>query len=77
MTTELREIRVSKAVETAPESAKNTLREAFSGAASPRKAIKAMCLTCVGFQRDAVRDCTGYSCPLWKYRPFQPATPSE
>jgi len=68
---EIREKRVEKAVSEAPESAKNTLREAFSGSASPRRAIKAMCMSCVGFQRDAVRDCTGYSCPLWKYRPFQ------
>lgn len=68
---ELRDLRVKTSIAQAPESAKNTLTEAFSGSASPRKAIKAMCLTCVGFQRDAVRDCTGYSCPLWAYRPFQ------
>lgn len=64
-------MRVEEAIAEAPESAKNTLREAFSGSASPRKAIKAMCLSCVGFQRDAVRDCTGFSCPLWAYRPYQ------
>lgn len=68
---EIREKRVQRAIAEAPESVKNTLAEAFSGSASPRKAIKAMCLTCVGFQRDAVRNCTGYSCPLWAYRPFQ------
>jgi hypothetical protein len=70
---EAREIRVERTISEAPESAKNALREAFSGSASPRKAIKAMCLSCVGFERDAIRDCTGYSCPLWKYRPFQVA----
>ncbi len=69
---EIREKRVEAAVSQAPESAKNTLREAFSGSASPRKAIKAMCLTCVGFERAAVRDCSAFACPLWKYRPFQP-----
>ena len=68
---ELREKRVQVAIQEAPESVKNTLREAFSGSASPRGAIKAMCLTCVGYDRKAVRDCTGYSCPLWAYRPFQ------
>lgn len=67
----LRSERIAVVVSEAPESAKNTLAEAFSGSASPRRAIKAMCLTCVGFQRDAIRDCTGYSCPLWMYRPFQ------
>lgn len=70
-TTDLREIRVAKRLEEAPESARNTLREAFLGSASPRKAIKAMCLSCVGFDRNAIRTCTGYSCPLWAYRPYQ------
>lgn len=68
---ELREKRVATAIEQAPESVKNTLREAFSGSASPRKAIKAMCLTCVGYDRKEVRDCSAFACPLWAYRPFQ------
>ena len=62
---------VERLVSDAPESAKNTLTEAFSGSASPRKAIKAQCLVCVGYDRNAIRTCTGYSCPLWAYRPFQ------
>ena len=68
---ENRDKQVEKMVSQAPESAKGALREAFSGSASPRKAIKAMCLACVGFDRSAVKNCTGYSCPLWRYRPFQ------
>jgi hypothetical protein len=67
-----REKRVEAVLREAPESVKNTLREAFSGSASPRRAIRAMCLTCVGYDRASVRDCSGYTCPLWKYRPFQP-----
>lgn len=55
----------------APESVKKTLTRAFSGAASPRTAIKAMCLACTGFERAEITNCSGYSCPLWKYRPFQ------
>lgn len=62
---------VEQAISEAPESAKNTLREAFSGSASPRKAIKAMCLRCVGYERASIRDCSAYACPLWQYRPFQ------
>lgn len=69
--TELREKRVKVMIDRAPESAKNTLARAFSGSASPRAAIKAMCLSCVGYERNAVRDCSGFSCPLWAYRPFQ------
>jgi hypothetical protein len=70
---ETRNKRVDAVLQDAPESAKNTLREAFSGSASPRKAIKAQCLVCVGYDRASIRDCTGYSCPLWAYRPFQQA----
>jgi hypothetical protein len=70
---ETRNKRVEAVLQDAPESAKNTLREAFSGSASPRKAIKAQCLVCVGYDRASIRDCTGYSCPLWAYRPFQQA----
>jgi hypothetical protein len=54
----------------APESVKKTLARAFSGDASPRQAIRATCLACVGFDRDSIRNCSGYSCPLWSYRPF-------
>jgi hypothetical protein len=52
-------------------SVRNTLREAFSGSASPRAAIKAQCLVCVGYDRESIKNCTGWSCPLWTYRPFQ------
>jgi hypothetical protein len=66
-----RDERIAKFLAEAPEAAKGTLREAFSGSASPRKAIKAQCLTCMGYDRGSIKNCTGWSCPLWKYRPFQ------
>lgn len=68
-----REERVARVVAAAPDSTKNTLREAFSGSASPRGAIKAACLACVGYDREEIRNCSGWSCPLWKYRPYQGA----
>lgn len=67
---ETREARIVEIVTNAPQSAQNTLRRAFSGAASPRMAIKAQCLACTGYDRNAVQNCTGWSCPLWAYRPF-------
>lgn len=54
----------------APESTKRTLEAAFNGRSSPREAIKAMCLTCQGYDRAEIRNCTGYACALWMYRPF-------
>lgn len=71
MQAERREYATDAVVAAAPSSAQNTLTRAFSGDASPRQAIKAMCLTCVGYERSAITNCTGWSCPLWAYRPFQ------
>lgn len=68
---EKRAVRVAKVLFEAPESAKNTLARAFLGDSSPRQAIKAMCLSCVGYDRNSIKNCTGYACPLWSYRPFQ------
>lgn len=62
---------IERVVQGAPSSARNTLTLAFSGSASPRAAIKAQCLVCVGYERSAITNCTGWSCPLWAYRPFQ------
>ena len=67
----LRNKRVEAVLADAPESVKNCLNLAFSGSGGKTNAIKAMCLVCVGYDRAAIRDCTGYSCPLWAYRPFQ------
>ena len=50
---------------------KKVMEKAYKGTASPRSAIKAACLACVGYTRADVTACTGYSCPLWAYRPYQ------
>ena len=68
---EKRAERVQKMISEAPESAKGTLERAYSGSGGRANAIKAMCLTCVGYERSSIKNCTGYSCPLWAYRPFQ------
>lgn len=46
------------------------IRDALEGAASPRRAIKAHCLSCSGFSRDEIRHCTVITCPLHRYRPY-------
>jgi len=55
----------------APESCKGVLTKAYAGSASPRSAIKAFCLQCVGYERVEVTNCTAFACPLHKYRPFR------
>lgn len=47
------------------------LARARAGEASPRQAIKAFCLECVGLIRKDITECTAKQCPLWKYRPYQ------
>jgi hypothetical protein len=53
------------------------LKRAYEGDCSPRQAIKAQCLSCAGFDREAITHCTGYSCPLWGFRPYQPGEAAE
>lgn len=66
-----RETQVAKILSGVPASTRRTLERAFDGKGGRTNAIKAMCLACTGFDRETVRNCTGWSCPLWKWRPFQ------
>lgn len=66
-----REVRVAEMLREAPVSVRGILTRAFAGESSPRGAVKAMCLCCTGYQRETIAGCTGYSCPLWHYRPYQ------
>ena len=65
------EFRRALRLERMPESARGHFVASWSGKASPRRAIKAQCLECQGFDRAAVTECTAYACSLWMYRPFQ------
>ena len=64
-------LRRSGRLSTAPESVKGLLKRVFDGKSPRSQCIKAMCLDCLGFDRQAISECTGYACPLWNVRPFQ------
>jgi hypothetical protein len=66
-----REQRVAKTIAEAPVSVRGILKRASQGVGGRKNAITAMCLHCTGYDRETVRTCTGWSCPLWKWRPFQ------
>ena len=66
-----REARIGKVIAEAPVSVQGILKRAFQGAGGRKNAIAAMCLQCTGYDRETVRTCTGWSCPLWEWRPFQ------
>ena len=55
---------------------KGITETALEGNGSPRNAIKAFCLHCVGYQREDVKGCTAYGCPLYAFRPYQKDTES-
>jgi hypothetical protein len=52
---------------------------AVSGEASPRRAIKAKCQECVGWEevRSRVGTCNITACALWHHRPYQGAGDEE
>ena len=66
---------VKKYAETVPESARGAYLKACAGEGSPRSAIKAFCLFCVGYVRQDVTDCKAATCPLHAWRPFQKTSP--
>ena len=50
---------------------------AVSGKATPRNAIKAFCIECMGFVRSEVTNCDVIDCPLNLYRPYRKAGDSD
>lgn len=52
-----------------PQSVTACYLKAYSG--SKANAVKAKCLDCTCDQRDEIKNCKAYSCPLWKVRPYQ------
>ena len=54
----------------APLKYQGAVRDAFEGKASPRRAIKAFCLSCSGFMREEIKACTVVLCPLHAFRPY-------
>lgn len=68
---------VTKRISEAGPLYKAIMVKAYAGEGSPRQAIKAQCLSCVGYDREAVTHCSGFSCPLWAFRPYQTAGADE
>ncbi len=61
---------MNKAIAAAGTLYRTIMQKAYNGTAAPRSASKAQCLACVGYERLMVTRCTGFSCPLWAYRPY-------
>lgn len=40
-------------------------------------AVKLNCIACMGFQVNQIHACSGYSCPMFLYRPYQKPTDIE
>ncbi len=65
-----------KFIGSVPEKSRLIVERALDGTASPRAAIKAMCLSCCGYDRAEIAACPTWRCPLQAYRPFQPGSSS-
>jgi hypothetical protein len=60
-----------------PPMSRGIVERALAGTASPRGAIKAMCLICSGFDRSEVADCRVIACALHAYRRGRRASADE
>ena len=60
-----------------PEIYKKNYLASVSGKASPRNAIKAFCIECMGYARGEVTNCDTIDCPLNLYRPYRKAGDSD
>ncbi len=60
-----------------PKSYRNNYLSAVSGKATPRNAIKAFCIECMGYVRSGVTNCDTIDCPLNLYRPYGKAGDSD
>jgi hypothetical protein len=65
-----RDERVTKVIAETPPRWRGILKRAYDGSGGRTNAIAAMCVHCTGYDVETVRTCTGYSCPLWQYRPY-------
>ena len=59
-----------KALDECPALYRATLERAFAGK-SKVAGIRGFCLTCVGFLRKEITNCSAQGCPLWPFRPYQ------
>jgi hypothetical protein len=61
---------ISKANEI-PKKYRTNYISSIGGTASPREAIKAFCLECMGYNAAEIKRCETIHCPLNLYRPYQ------
>lgn len=59
-----------------PQVYRQTYKRAMTGK-SLRAAINAFCLECVQWQREEIKLCTAFDCPLYPYRPYQKSDDSS
>lgn len=66
--------RVAHRLAEMPSKCRPLYRDVMEGRrSSPRRAIRAFCQMCVGWEDYAqgIRDCTDPACPLFRHRPYQ------
>ena len=66
--------RIEKHIGDIPVRYQPLFNRSISGKVSPREAIKAKCLECMGYKKAEVRLCTAPTCPLFTLRPYRNAS---
>lgn len=54
-----------------PLSAQRLFLDVFVGKSTQKKRIKLKCLDCSAWQKEEIKDCPVYTCPLHEIRPYQ------
>ena len=69
--------RIDDYVASVPVSAQGIVGRAMRREGGRTNAIRAACLSCCHFDRDVVRNCAVWRCPLHPWRPYQNAAENE
>jgi len=66
-------IELEKHLETVPPKFRPLASRALRGVSGKAAAVKAKCQECVNYEevRERVGNCTAWTCPLWRFRPYQ------
>ena len=61
----------SKYLQDTPKPFQSLVYKQITGGKSPTKAIKLKCLDCCSWQKEEVKSCGSWDCPLHDYRPYK------
>lgn len=55
----------------APNGSKRVMTRVYNKTANKGDVLKAVCLECVQYDKDEIKDCASSVCPIWHYRRYK------